>query len=398
MLYSKAYNIMPATPVQFGIGISDKLGAILAGMGCKNILLVTDNTILDLGVIDNALSSIREAGLSYTIYSDVAPNAPLSAVMGVVELLKSDAYDTILGAGGGSAMDVAKAGRLFESIPDAFTRCNLSAGGQYCFRQSKFRLVTLPTLSGSGCEYMVGAVITNDETHEKVTLAAGDLASDMAIIDPALQKNVPVSVTVASAVDAMCHAFNKICAPGCEFQYRNAMSMDAIKAIWNNLPVLVHDNSHDMEARSAICYGSIMSGYIGGGPNGNFNHPVAHTISRFFPSVPHGIACGWALPITLRHVLPDCSEWTRKELATLTGADENAEDLVNRITAEFIKWLKGVGFDSPSNWDDPISLEEWLNIAPYVKEDSTYGLNPFYAYPNDSEFSKYLYEAYYDFD
>lgn len=398
MLYSKAYNIMPSTPIQFAPGISDALGSILARMSCHRVFAVVDKTVLETGVIDNALNTLTAAGLTYELFTDVAPNAPVSTVNHAVDILKAGDFDTILGIGGGSAMDIAKAARLFEAIPDAFTKCDLSHKGQYFPRQSSYKLVTLPTLSGSGCEYMGGAVITNDKTHVKVTLAAGDLAADMAIIDPLLQKNVPTFTAAASAIDALCHAFNKICAPGCEYQYRDVLSIDAIKAIWNALPILVHENTGDIEARSAICYGAIMSGYISGGPNGNFNHPVAHTISHFFPSVPHGIACAWALPITIRHILPACSEFAKKELAGIVGVDPNEDKLVEKITDSFITWLKSVGISSPANWVEPIKESDWVSIAPYVKEDGTWGLNPHYDYPDDATLETYLLEAYHDFD
>lgn len=398
MLYSQAYNIFPATPIQFGVGISNNLGTIMAQMGCRKVLVVTDTSILSLGILDDALQSISNAGLDYSIFSDTAPNAPLSSVTHAVETLQSGGFDTLLGAGGGSAMDIAKAARLFEAIPDAFTRCNLSAGGEYCPRQSKYKLITLPTLSGSGCEYMAGAVITNESNHEKETLAAADLQSDMAIIDPLLQVNVPVSITVASAIDSMCHAFNKVCAPGCEFQYRNVMAIDAIKAAWTSLPVIVHRDMHDIEARSALCYSSIMSGYIGGGPSGNFNHPVAHTISRFFPSVPHGIACAWALPATIRHMLPKCSAWTRDALALLSGVQADSETVASEIALAFIEWLKGVGINPPSKWSEPIDYDAWMDMAPFVKEDGTWNLNPFYSYPSDGEMADILREIYLDFD
>lgn len=368
----------------------------MAALGCKNVLVVTDASILNLGILDDAFQSISNAGLDYSIFSDTAPNAPISSVTHAVEILQSGNFDTLLGAGGGSAMDIAKAARLFEAIPDAFTRCNLSTNGQYCHRQSQYKLITLPTLSGSGCEYMAGAVITNNK-HEKVTLTAGDLQSDMAIIDPLLQVNVPVSITVASAIDSMCHAFNKVCAPRCEFQYRNVMAIDAIKAVWEYLPIIVFENMHDIEARSALCYSSIMSGYIGGGPSGNFNHPVAHTISRFFPSVPHGIACAWALPATIRHVLPECSDWTYNELAQLTGVCISSENSISKITNAFIIWLKNVGVPSPSKWVQEIDYNSWIGMSKCVAQDGTWGLNPFYDYPSDEQLQVILDEIWHDF-
>ncbi len=398
MLYSKSYCIMPATPIKFGVGISEKLGETAVGMGCKSALVITDKVILELGVIDKAVKSLEAAGVSYEIFPDAMPNTSVSIVRRVAELIGSGKYDLIIGAGGGSALDLAKAGRLFEAHPNAFTQCNLMAGGSFLPRTSRYKLIALPTLSGSGCEYMPGAVILNDETHEKVTLSAGDLAPDIAIIDPVLQLNVPASVTSASAVDSICHAFNKICAPGCEFQYRNVLSLDAVKAIWDKLPVIVHEKLDDIEARSAICYGAIMSGYIMGGPSGNFNHPVAHTISRFFEDVPHGIACAWALPITLRHILPECSEQAKLALVDICGVDRDSQTLVEDIVAAFIGWLKGVGIVPPSKWQSPISHEDWMSIVPYVKEDSVWGMNKLGNYPDDETLKEYLNEAYFDLD
>lgn len=396
MLYKESYSIMPGTPLQYGMGISTQLGPMIKRYGYQNVLVVTDNDLLVTGVIDKVLQSLNEAGIGYDIFSDVVPNPPVSIVRKVVDHLSTNQYNAVIGIGGGSAMDTAKAGRLFSAVPNALTMCNLSSGGQYIPRTSKLGLVTVPTLSGSGCEYMVGAVITDDATHSKVTLAAGDLMPDLAVVDPLLQLNVPTKLTVAASVDAMCHAFNKVCAPGCEFRYRNVMALDAIKAIWENLPVIVNRKPDDEEARCALCYGAIMSGYVGGGPNGNINHPIAHTVSRFFESVPHGVACGWALPITLRHMLPLSSGFTQNTVAEILGVPKESENLVEDIVSAAINWLKNVGISSPSNWETPISYEAWMDIVPYVKEDDTWNINPNYAYPQDDVLAAYMHEAYYD--
>lgn len=398
MLYSQSYSIFPGAPIQFGPGVAKTFGGCIAAMGSCSALVVTERSLFEIGVTDGPLASLKAANIDFEIFSGTEPNAPIAVVQQIVSLLESGRFDTIIGIGGGSAMDLAKAGRLFASNPNALTTCNLAAHGSYIPKKSKLKLFTIPTLSGSGCEYMSGAVISNSETHEKVTLIAGDLEADMAFIDPELQLGIPASVTVPAAVDAMCHAFNKLCAPGCDFQYRHTMSLDAVKAIWNALPVIVSGKLNDLESRSALCYGGLMAGYINGGPSGNINHPIAHTIGHFFSDVPHGIACAWALPVTLRHLLPVSEPDTVSALAALTGITPSSDTLADDIAGAFAKWLKRVGVVAPANWNNSISLDDWLAIAPYVKADGTWGMNPRYQYPDDATIEQYLKEAYYDFD
>ncbi|MBO9369990.1 MAG: iron-containing alcohol dehydrogenase [Chloroflexi bacterium] len=312
--------------IVFGEGALDALDELEG----RRALIVTDATLVQLGIVEKVLVHLKNAGLEVRVFDEVEPDPSVATVLRGAEVARAFEPDWIIGLGGGSPMDAAKAIWILYERPDLHP-AEINPFVRLGLRQ-KARLITIPTTSGTGAEITWAIVLTDTEEQRKMGLGNRENVADMAIVDPALTAGMPPRLTADTGMDALTHAVE-----GYTCTWHNDISdglcIQAARLIFQYLPRAVADGS-DMEARERMHNAAAIAGLGFGNAMASMAHAMGHTLGATF-HIPHGRAVGIYLPYTIEFCAREAPE-RFAELAALTGCsqaggEEGARALARRI-------------------------------------------------------------------
>jgi Alcohol dehydrogenase, class IV len=186
--------------IVFGEGALDALDELEG----RRALIVTDATLVQLGIVEKVLVHLKNAGLEVRVFDEVEPDPSVATVLRGAEVARAFEPDWIIGLGGGSPMDAAKAIWILYERPDLHP-AEINPFVRLGLRQ-KARLITIPTTSGTGAEITWAIVLTDTEEQRKMGLGNRENVADMAIVDPALTVGMPPRLTADTGMDALTHA------------------------------------------------------------------------------------------------------------------------------------------------------------------------------------------------
>ncbi|MCB1314640.1 MAG: bifunctional acetaldehyde-CoA/alcohol dehydrogenase [Leptospiraceae bacterium] len=238
-------------------------------------------------------------------FTNVSPEPPYSQVQAGVELCKRYNPDTIIAVGGGSVLDIAKAIRFFYEHPEVdFNDLKVNFLDprkriiQYPEEKSRIKLIAVPTTSGTGSEVTPFAVITDDETHQKISMADYNLAPDIAIVDPNFTMTVPPAVTVDTGLDTLTHALESMVSSLAN-DYTDGLALSSIMSVFKHLETCYREPSN-VESRQRMHNASCMAGMAFANAFLGVNHALAHAVGATF-GVAHGRANAIFLPYVIRY-------------------------------------------------------------------------------------------------
>src|SRR5882724_9420773 len=325
-----SFDYRPRTRIVFGLNSVERVGELARGLGAKVVLVVTDPGIVTAGHADRVEHILQSCGLGVLVFDEVHENPTTRDVDRCLEVAKSAGIDTIVGLGGGSAMDTAKG-------------CNflLTNGGRMqdykgVGKASKpmLPLIAIPTTAGTGSECQSAALIVDDKTHQKMACLDPKAAARIAILDPKLTLSQPPRVTACAGMDAIAHALETAVA-----NTRNALSImyssEAFKlCVRAFAEVLTHPK--DLEARGQMLLGAALAGMAIENSMLGAAHAAANPLTAHFGIV-HGQAVGLMLPHVIRfnaHQSQSRKAYSAVAAAaelTSPGHDHASETLVKRI-------------------------------------------------------------------
>src|ERR1700761_6352608 len=279
------------TVIRFGAGAVAELPDHLVAAGLKKPLLVTDPMVAKLDFFVGIVASLRARGLSVEVFSDIHKNPVKSDVLKGGEMFAETDRDSIVGIGGGAAMDVARAIVLrVNHRRDLFDYDDLIGGDVYVTEAVPY-FVTVPTTSGTGSEVGRSAIISEDDTHRKRILFSPKLLAKMVYADPLLTMELPPFITAATGMDALTHNMEAYLArmphPLCE-----GIALEGISLIHQSLEKAV--NNPDLEARSKMLIASLM-GAVAFQKGLGVVHSLAHPLSSLLDTH-HGLANAVNIP------------------------------------------------------------------------------------------------------
>jgi len=272
----------------------------LRTLHCEQALIVTDADTEARGVADEVR---RHLDAPVRVFAEVEPEPSEATVRAGVEVVRSVQPDLVIAVGGGSALDAAKAIRLFHESPD-LTLAELTLPfldarkrvAQFPEIEHSLRLVAVPTTSGTGSEVSPAAVLTAGG--RKLTLVDYSLVPDIAIVDPRLTLTMPPVLTADTGIDALTHALEAgvsiFASP-----YTDAFCMQALHLILDALPRACADGS-DLAARTAMSNAATLAGLAFSNAFVGVCHSLAHAVGARF-GIAHGRANGIFLPHVLRY-------------------------------------------------------------------------------------------------
>lgn len=326
------------TKIIFGAGSVTKIGEEVSQLGPK-ALLVTYPDIRTIGLLDQAIESLRAKGVDVSVFDKVEPDPGSSTVDKGTSVARDKDVDVIIGLGGGSAMDTAKGIALASASTKSiwyYVETRAQTGRVPSPAGAVPMLIQVPTMAGTGSELNPGAVITNWETHEKRGVAHPDLLAKVAIIDPEVTITVPKTQTAAGGVDIFCHIAEAYITDRRASPLTDGIRETIMKVAVMFLPRALAQPD-DIEARTQLSWASTMAmsqfAGLGGGQGIRTCHGIEHALSGYY-DVTHGAGLAVLLTAWMRYTLP-----VRKERFALLGNNVFGEEDGVLATE---KWLEDV--------------------------------------------------------
>ncbi len=281
-------RIPPLPDISFGAGVVQKMGPRLRSFGMKNALIVTDPVMDSLGRTAEIQKILKGVGIGSTVFSEIIPDPPIELIESVSKLYKDKNCDAVIGVGGGSSMDSAKAIALRVSHPGDFAEYESIVGGTGKIKNIMPPIICIPTTSGTGSEVNPYAVITNKVRDVKFMLMSNFLIPKLAVIDPLYCQSMPPGLTVESGVDALAHCIEGYVSLAIQYHpYFESMALYGTKLIGRSLPKVYKDGK-DVQARTDMCMGAVCGG-IAFLKGLGLGHAITHTLGAHY-HLPHGRA------------------------------------------------------------------------------------------------------------
>jgi alcohol dehydrogenase class IV len=271
--------------VEFGAGSRAALPGAVASV-TRRVLMVTDPGVAGLPFFGELVGSLREAGLAVATYTDVAGNPGVEQVNDGAQVYKSAACGAVVGVGGGSSLDAAKAIALRVSHPGEVTDYDDRLDGWKRITDAVPPTFAVATTAGTGSEVGRSAVITSPTSGLKTVIFSPYLLPKVAIIDPELMLDLPPGLTAATGMDALSHNIEAFVATGYH-PICDGIALEGIRLIGQFLERAVADG-HDLEARTGMAMASAM-GAIAFQKGLGATHSLAHPLSTV-AGVHHGLA------------------------------------------------------------------------------------------------------------
>ncbi len=286
----------------------------------KRAYIVMSGTIQkELGQLKLVTDLLESAGFCWKDYTDVEPEPSFDSILRGAADMKAFQPDWVIGFGGGSAMDAAKAMWVFYENPDYTELKDVMPPNEIKNLKVRARVVCIPSSAGTGSEATRAALVKNIEEKRKYSIRClkGRMVPDVAILDPVFSVTMPKSLTAASGMDAITHAIESYVTPLAN-PFSDGMAMSAFIYGYKNLPVCYED-ANNLEAREKMLEASCMAGIAFSNCALGIVHSIAHTFGAEY-GVPHGMANAIVLPYGLQFNARDARTKARyDELAALVG-------------------------------------------------------------------------------
>ncbi|HFK1409157.1 TPA: iron-containing alcohol dehydrogenase [Bacillus cereus] len=278
--------------VLYGRNSLEKLGEQSKKLG-KRAFIVTDTIMEKLGYVEKCIQQLNKKSITVSTYNKVDAEPTNIHVLEALSLCKEEKCDFIIGIGGGSCIDAAKAVAVLYTnggeVED-YVQKDIE------IENNPLPLIAIPTTSGTGSEVTSVAVITNKKTDVKMMMKHPSFIPKVAIIDPVLTSSLPTQITAATGIDALCHAIeayiSKVSQP-----LTDVLALSVIESIMKYLRI-AYEDGRNMEAREAMMIASLQAGIAFSNASVTLVHGMSRPVGALF-HVPHGISNAILLPTVL---------------------------------------------------------------------------------------------------
>ncbi len=280
----KNFSYYMPTRIFFGAGSVKKLSRAPLPAG-RGLLITGGSSTTKLGYVDKVCAALAEAGHEMTVYRDVQPNPTIENVRECAAIAREQACTFVVGLGGGSSIDTAKAAAVMTTNDgDWWDYVYGGSGKGQKIKNQPLPIVAITTTAGTGTEADPWTVVTNGE--EKIGGGNDKTFPTLSIVDPDFMMTVPPHLTAYQGFDALFHACEgylaTIASPVSEMY-----SLKAIELIGKSLPRAVQDGS-DAEARADVALANTLAGFVESLSSCTSEHAIEHAMSGFHPKLPHG--------------------------------------------------------------------------------------------------------------
>ncbi len=284
-----AFTITSKSEVLFGEGVSQQIGEKFAGFGCKRVFCVYDKGVKAAGLVDGIVAEIEKKDISVVHFDDVLPDPPDTLVNECGEFARKEGVDGVLGIGGGSSMDTAKAVNLLLGNPGVISQY-FGQGTPHTLGKP---LILVPTSAGTASEITALSIISDTKNKIKTGIAGPATSATLAVVDPLLTRGLPPHITAAAGMDAFAHALEAYTSVINNLM-SDALAEKALELIITYLPRAVKDGT-DMEARTQMSFACLIAGMSFNDAIPHFGHAFGHALGCCY-HIPHGVGCALGQP------------------------------------------------------------------------------------------------------
>ena len=355
-------------PIFYGPGRISDIGSICKNLDIRNPLIVTDRGSWKLPFIQEMRSLLSRDGISSELFFEISPN-PIGDEIGAgCNAYRDGKHDSIIGIGGGSGMEGAKAICLTVNNDIDLWAFDYNKPVPQVAGTNPFpKLITIPTTAGTGAETESTAMVTHSEKGMKFCLDHPRLKISAAVLDPVLTVGLPPNLTAWTGVDALTHAIEAYIVP--DFHpLCDGAAIEALKLI-NKYLVTSVEEPENLEARGGMLVGSCLAG-ISFLKGLGFVHAISHMVGAEFDTQ-HGLTNAIVLPVVLRYNLPSLDEKRRQMADALSINDKTTDGFVGEIEATLTR------LDIPKSLSSiGVPLDCASRVAEKAMFDSAASTNP----------------------
>ncbi len=349
--------------MEIGKGASLNTPDVLKTLNVSKPLIITGKSMIKFGCADRLQNTLKNAGITSSIFSGTIPEPTASSIEAGVEMVREGGFDSIIALGGGSPIDSAKAisivAKFGGNIRDYKFPRDVSENG--------LPIIAIPTTAGTGSEVTRFTIITDDTSDEKMLCAGIGFMPVAALIDYDLTLTLPARVTADSGLDALVHAIEAyVSRKANAFSDNNALT--AMKLIGGSLRTTYNEPQNE-SARESMMLGATLAGLAFSNSSVALVHGMSRPIGAFF-HVPHGLSNAMLLPAITEYSIidnearyADCAR--ALEVAT---TDDNDETACTKLITELRTLSKDL--QVPTLAEFGINEEKFMSLLPTMAEQA----------------------------
>lgn len=315
MNYTQNVRYEIPTIIEYGIGSINKLTDLVHRLNGTKALVISDPGVYRAGVVDKITMQLVNTHIPFSIFTDVEPDPDISSVEKGLILAKNERCDIVIGIGGGSSLDIAKAIAIMLTN-DGHIRDYV--GINKVVNQGA-PIIAIPTTAGTGSEVTIWSVLSDKENKVKLSVGSPYNCPTIALLDPEITTSLPAHITAATGMDALTHALesyvNKATHPISE-----GLAIHAMKLISKSLRIAVAQGDH-IEARADMLYASLIAAMAFNSTRLGLSHALALPLGAHF-HIPHGTVNAMLLPEVMEYnLIGNLSKFA--EIASIFGVPTN---------------------------------------------------------------------------
>ena len=287
-------TLFRTTPrIVMGPGAIGQIAQEVRGLNAEKVLFVTDKGIIEAGLLKRAQEVLGKFDIKYAVFDSVEPDPRYEITSACVEMIRSERADLVIGFGGGSPIDIAKASAIMTTNEGPIAKYF----GVDLVPKPGLPTLIVPTTAGTGSEVTPIVILSDEEEKLKKGIVSPYLFPAVALLDPELTLGLPANITASTGIDALIHAieaYTSVNATGMS----DIFSLRAMELIYDNIRT-AYANGNNLEARSAMLEGSLLAGIAFANAGVTAVHAFAYPIGAEF-HIPHGIANALMLSHVMR--------------------------------------------------------------------------------------------------
>ncbi len=353
------------TLIRFGSGVFAGLKEIIEkDLGVSRAFLVTDEGIRKAGLVERVLDVLPDIG----VFEKIEPNPRHSTVNNAGDIVRSLSPEIIIGLGGGSVLDAAKAVALLGANPGKIEDYE----GRRKYQSPPLPVLAIPTTCGTGSEVTWVSVITHTERKFKMSIKGPEMFPAAALVDPDMLVSLPPVLVASTGMDAIVHAIEAYTVKPATL-ITDMFAAEAIQVLFSSLEAGYNDIKNNHSAREGLMKGSMLAGIAFGNSDVGAVHCLSESIGALF-DVPHGVANSIFLPYVMEFNLP-VSAARYAEVARMIGIDEKND---NKAGLGLIKKIKDLSctLNIPVFKDLGIKESYFQDIAQKSFQNNSNSSNP----------------------
>ncbi|WP_431284775.1 iron-containing alcohol dehydrogenase [Humitalea sp. 24SJ18S-53] len=345
--------------IRIGGGAVAEVAAVLASLGVSRPFVVTDPFMVSSGLAERLLAPLRAAGIAPVVFSDTVPDPTDTVVLAALAALRATDADCLIGFGGGSPMDTAKAINILAAAPDGTPIASFKAPA--VADRGALPLVCVPTTAGTGSEVTRFTVITDVARDEKMLIAGLGALPMAAVVDHELTMGLPARTTADTGIDSLTHALEAFVSRRANI-FSDDYARAAMRLIAPNLRRVFHHPA-DAAAREAMMAGATLAGLAFSNASVALVHGMSRPIGAHF-HVPHGLSNAMLLPAVTAFGL-EAGRARYADAARAMGVATTADDDTSageKLLAELRALNEELRVPTPAAYGIP--ADRWAALLP----------------------------------